>query len=286
ISHSVNPSLDFKTVMMATSEVKATCFLCTAFDAEVTWLMDSKVIPSSKVKQAANTTHMVSEVTFSSSQWKQLKHITCRAVHKCFSPSEKTVNFAEPAVTAPLVEIRRSLPDLLKRNSAVLECDITQLSSSDLYVTFQANGVDISDRQFVDLPETPGLHSISRRFTVPQKYWKNDTSFTCKVNQGFFMNPTMDLFVGPSEESGPQRLICSGWGFNPQIKWFYESQQRSLSTDEISMNADGRVAVTSQLHIPQTEWKTGKVFTCEVSDKSLNINVRKDISLCSGKIKT
>ncbi|XP_051244806.1 LOW QUALITY PROTEIN: uncharacterized protein LOC127356824 [Dicentrarchus labrax] len=283
----------FKTVMMATSEVKATCFLCTAFDAEVTWLMDSKVIPSSKVKQAANTTHMVSEVTFSSSQWKQLKHITCRAVHKCFSPSEKTVNFAEPAVTAPLVEIRRSLPDLLKRNSAVLECDITQLSSSDLYVTFQANGVDISDRQFVDLPETPGLHSISRRFTVPQKYWKNDTSFTCKVNQGFFstfesnstgnifVNPTMDLFVGPSEESGPQRLICSGWGFNPQIKWFYESQQRSLSTDEISMNADGRVAVTSQLHIPQTEWKTGKVFTCEVSDKSLNINVRKDISLCS-----
>uniref|UniRef100_A0A8C4F304 Ig-like domain-containing protein n=1 Tax=Dicentrarchus labrax TaxID=13489 RepID=A0A8C4F304_DICLA len=283
----------FKTVMMATSEVKATCLVRTGFGAKITWLMDGTVSTSNTVSQDTNTTHIISKVTISSSQWKKLKHITCKAVHKCFSPTEKTVNVAEPAVTAPLVEIRRSLPDLLKRNSAVLECDITQLSSSDLYVTFQANGVDISDRQYVDLPETPGLHSISRRFTVPQKYWKNDTSFTCKVNQGFssifesnstgniFVNPTMDLFVGPSEESGPQRLVCSGWGFNPQIKWFAESQQRSSSTDEISMNADGLVAVTGQLHIPQTEWKTGKVFTCEASDKSLNINVRKDISLCS-----
>ncbi|XP_051244797.1 uncharacterized protein ighd isoform X5 [Dicentrarchus labrax] len=283
----------FKTVMMATSEVKATCLVRTGFGAKITWLMDGTVSTSNTVSQDTNTTHIISKVTISSSQWKKLKHITCKAVHKCFSPTEKTVNVAEPAVTAPLVEIRRSLPDLLKRNSAVLECDITQLSSSDLYVTFQANGVDISDRQYVDLPETPGLHSISRRFTVPQKYWKNDTSFTCKVNQGFsstfesnstgniFVNPSMELLVGPSEESGPQRLICSGWGFNPQIKWFHESQQRSSSTDEISMNADGRVAVTSQLHIPQTEWKTGKVFTCEVSDKSLNKNVKKDISFCS-----
>ena len=95
----------------------------------------------------------------------------------------------------------------------------------------------------------------------------------------------MELLLAPSEESGPQRLLCSGSGFEPQIKWSSESQQRSPSTNEISMDADGRVAVTSQLHILHTEWSTGKVFTCEVYDKSLNKSQRKDISVCSGKMK-
>ena len=94
----------------------------------------------------------------------------------------------EPALTAPLVEIRRSLTDLLKGNSAALQCDVTRLSSSDLFITFQANGVDISDKLYVDLPETPGVNSVSRRFTVPQSYWKKHTSFTCKVYQGFSSN--------------------------------------------------------------------------------------------------
>lgn len=96
----------------------------------------------------------------------------------------------------------------------------------------------------------------------------------------------MELLLAPSEESEQQRLVCSAWGFNPQIKWSSESQQRSSSTYEISMGADGRVAATSHLNIPRTEWSKGKVFTCEVTEKSLNSNVRKDISLCSGKMKT
>ncbi|KAE8283072.1 hypothetical protein D5F01_LYC18468 [Larimichthys crocea] len=298
VSSSVPPSIhveipSFRTVMMAASEVKATCLVRTAFDAKVTWVMDGTVSTRNTVNRDTNTTHIISNVTVSLNQWKRLKQITCRVEHGCFSSTERTVNVAEPAVTAPSVEIRRSLPDLLKGNSAVLECDVTQLSSTDLYVTFQANSVDISDKQYVDLPEGPGLHSISRRFTVPPSQWKKDTSFTCKVNQGFssnfesnstgniFVGPSVELLLVPSEESGPQRLLCSGWGFNPQIKWFTKSQQRSSSMDDISMGADGRVSVTSQLHIPQTEWKTGKVFICEVSDRSLNENVRKDISLCS-----
>ena len=90
-----------------------------------------------------------------------------------------------PAVTVPSVEIKRSLQDLLEGQSAVLECDITNLSSSDLYVTFQANDTDISTRMYVDLPVAPGLHSITRSFSIPQSHWKKDTTFTCKVQQGF-----------------------------------------------------------------------------------------------------
>ncbi|XP_068613624.1 uncharacterized protein [Brachionichthys hirsutus] len=282
----------FKTVMMATSEVKATCRVHTGLHANVIWLIDGKVSPKNALIQDRHLTHIDSNVTVSSSLWRDVKFITCRAEHRCFRSTERTVNVAEPGVTSPLVEIRRSLPDLLKGNGAVLECDIRQLSSSDLFVTFQANSVDISDKQYVDLPEAPGLHSISRRFAVPPRHWENDTRFSCKVTQGFssnfesnstgyiFADPSMELLLVPSEESGPQTLWCSGWGFNPQITWFSESQQRS-STVDISMGADGRVAAGSRLHIPRAEWKTGKRFTCEVSDTSLNKTVEKDVSLCS-----
>lgn len=106
---------------------------------------------------------------------------------------------SDPVATAPLVGIRRSLPDLLKGNSCVLECDVTQLSSSDILITFQANGVDMPDKQFVKLPKAPGPHSVSRRFTVPSSHWKTDTSFSCKVNQGFtrtFQSNSTGTFFG------------------------------------------------------------------------------------------
>ncbi|XP_034396244.1 immunoglobulin epsilon heavy chain isoform X15 [Cyclopterus lumpus] len=283
----------FKKVMTAESTVQATCVVRTVLDAKVTWLMNESVTPGSTVRVATNTTHLFSELTVSSSQWKQLKSITCKADHKCFSSTKRTVNIAGPAVPAPLVEIRRSLKDLLKGDSVVLECDVTALSSLDLAITFQANSVDISGKQYVEFPEAPGLLSISRSFSVPSSHWKKDTRFTCKVDHGFsssfesnstgnfFADASMELLLAPSEELGPQRLLCFAWGVNPQIKWSTESQHRASSTNDISMGEDGRVAVTSHLHVPHTEWKTGNVFTCDVSDKYLNTHVRKDISLCS-----
>nr|XP_040046111.1 uncharacterized protein LOC120827317 isoform X1 [Gasterosteus aculeatus aculeatus] len=292
------PSIDveipsFKKVMTEESPVKATCFVRTVLNAKVTWLLNERDTAGGTVRQDTKSTHLVSELTVSSSRWKQLKSITCQADHKCFSSAKKTVQIAEPAGTDPSIEIRRSLKDLLKGDGAVLECDVTRLSSRDLYITFQANGVDISDKQFVELPAASGLLSISRSFTVHSSELKKDASFTCKVNQGFsnsfvsnstgsfFVEPSMELLLAPGEDSGQQRLLCFAWGFNPQIKWSSESEQRSPSTNDVSMGEDGRVAVTSHLHVPQTEWRTGKVFTCEVSDKSLNANVRKNISLCS-----
>ncbi|KAK9534917.1 hypothetical protein VZT92_007331 [Zoarces viviparus] len=280
----------FKTVMMTESSVKATCFVRTVLDAKVTWLMDERVTSG---REDSNTTHLVSELTVPSSDWKKLKSVTCKADHKCFSSTKSTVTIAGPAVTAPLVEIRRSRKDLLKGDSAVLQCDVTELSPPDLYINFQADSVDISDKQYVELAEAPGLRSISRSFSVPSSHLKKNASFTCKVTQGFsssfksnsignfFVDPSMELLLAPSEESGLQRLLCFAWSFNPQIKWSSESQHRPSSTNGISMREDGRVAVTSQLHVPHAEWKTGTVFTCEVSDKSLNTNVRKDISICS-----
>lgn len=85
----------------------------------------------------------------------------------------------------------------------------------------------------------------------------------------------------PSEESEPQRLVCSGHGFNPKVKWIFNSQETSTNND-FTMGEDGRVTVTSEFNITQSEWKTGDVVTCDISDATLKRKVRKDASFCSG----
>ncbi|XP_061555804.1 immunoglobulin mu heavy chain [Phycodurus eques] len=283
----------FKAVMMGTSEVTAKCLVRTEFDAVVTWLVESQADAYNQVSQYTNTSHIISHLTVSANLWKQMKSVKCKVAHRCFSDIEETIHVSGSTVNAPTVEIRRSFADLQKKERSVFVCDVAQLDTVDLYVTLQANGVDILDKHFVELPKGPGPHSISPHFSLPKSYMKNDTRFTCKVTQGFssifhsspidsiFVEPSVELFLAPSEESGPQRLLCSGWGFNPQITWLIGSQQRPPSMTNISMSADGRVAVASQLDVDQEEWQTGKLFTCKVSDRWLNKNVRKNINFCS-----
>ena len=79
---------------MATSQVTAKCLVHTGLDATVTWLIDGSEAEGTKVNQASNKTHMVSEVKVSQSEWKKTKIITCRTVHQCFSSTERTVNIA------------------------------------------------------------------------------------------------------------------------------------------------------------------------------------------------
>ncbi|XP_023204503.1 uncharacterized protein LOC106700343 isoform X2 [Xiphophorus maculatus] len=283
---------NFKTV--TTALVKATCLVHTAFDVKVTWLMDGSIQEEYTKTRFQNMTHLATDVTIPSGKWRQLKTITCRAEHRCFSPTEKTVNVAGPSVGRPKVEIRRSLSELLKRESAVFQCDVSQLSSQDLYVTFQVNGTDASQKYYIDLPEGSGPHSVSRSFSVPRESWKIDTDVSCTVNQGFssspfksnlmskiFVEPSMEVHPAPSEGLEQQTLVCSGWGFDPQIKWFNRSKEINSSNSDISMNNKGHVVVMSQLHVGHAEWKRGMVFTCEVSDISLRKNVKKNISICS-----
>nr|XP_057905680.1 uncharacterized protein LOC131103419 [Doryrhamphus excisus] len=282
----------FKAVMMEASEVKAACLVRTAFDAVVTWLVEGEAA-THQVSQYANASHVISNLKVSPDAWKRIKILKCKASHRCFPDLEEIVHVSGSAVNAPVVEMRRSLADLREKNSATFVCDVTRLDAIDLYVTFQADGVDISHKEFFDLPETPGPHSVSPRFSLRKSYRKIDTSLTCKVNQGFsssyrsepinsiFAEPSVEVFLAPAEESTPQRLLCSGWGFNPQLTWSSESRSRTPSITSISMDADGRVAVTSQLHVPPTEWQSGMVFACQLSDSWFNKDVSKTISICS-----
>uniref|UniRef100_A0A672YJ62 Ig-like domain-containing protein n=1 Tax=Sphaeramia orbicularis TaxID=375764 RepID=A0A672YJ62_9TELE len=301
LSYLVEPVMEL--LLAPSAESGQQMLLCTGqgFDPQIKWSSESRQIRESKsdISMDANgRVTVISQLKVSEAEWKTGKVYNCVFLlkgHKIDSTLFLVHYHPGPAVTDPVVEIRRSFPDFLKGDSAVLVCDVTELSSTDLFVTFMANGVEISPKQYVDLPEAPGPYSISRSFPVPSDHWKKDKSFTCKVTQGFsrtfpsvstvniFVEPVMELLLAPSAESEQQMLLCTGQGFDPQIKWSSESRQIRESKSDISMDANGRVTVISQLKVSEAEWKTGKVYNCEVSDKTLKDQINREISICSGR---
>uniref|UniRef100_A0A669DI82 Ig-like domain-containing protein n=1 Tax=Oreochromis niloticus TaxID=8128 RepID=A0A669DI82_ORENI len=154
-------------------------------------------------------------------------------------------------------------------------------------VTFSWNkgGTALTDLIQYTAVQKGNVYTGVSQVRVRRQDWDARQTFQCAVRliDAFIcvslVDPSMELLLVPSKGSGSQTLSCSGWGFNPNITWLTDSQQRSPSTSDISMGVDGHARVTSQLVIDDSEWKTGKIFTCEVSDRSLNKMVKKEMSL-------
>ncbi|XP_053370296.1 uncharacterized protein LOC128544316 [Clarias gariepinus] len=206
----------------------------TVIKPKISWLVDGNEKSDQVIISKRQGESTVSNLTISVEDWTKWKTITCRAEHPCFNTTD-FINKTETVQKTPSVVIRRSLADVGKRDSAVLECVASSLPSGELSVTFLAND-----------------------------------------------DPSVELSVVSSENkftSMPQKLLCSATGFNPVIKWLPESVGNNKS-DEVTMNKNGRVKVSSELSVIEQEWKRGTTFFCQVNDQD-RLPVQKNTSFCA-----
>ncbi|XP_053533630.1 uncharacterized protein ighd isoform X2 [Ictalurus punctatus] len=275
--------------VLTDSEVTASCVVETVHNTKVSWFVDGKE-KTDRVTLKTLDGRTVSNLTISTNDWKNWQTIKCTAAHLCFGTVEKTINILEPVQKTPTVVIRRNLADILKGDSAVLECAARDLPSGELSVILQANGIRVFEPQYVDLPK--GVDTLTARFTVSTTQRNKNQQFTCQIQQSrskqwtsnsienLFGDPSVELSaVSNTDNSGSitQKLICSGTGFNPQIKWLHKSVPNALT--EVMMQGDGRVKVSSEILVQQQEWNIDCV--CEVSDQDNPKHVQKSTRVCA-----
>ncbi|XP_073670093.1 uncharacterized protein ighd isoform X2 [Paramisgurnus dabryanus] len=279
--------------IMKEKTVTATCSVEAPYNTEVSWLVNGVRRSATNTETYKSPLSSRSQIiksiqTFSREEWLGFKTIVCKATHPCFKVEEPVI---EPVNIQkdPVVVIRRSFTG----GSAVLECVVRDLPSGEVCITFQSGGVDISQVSCADVASSENIQSLTTDFTIPSDHQRKGKTFTCKVHSpskqwtskptgNIFDNPTIELSVVPSvgESSlNSQKLVCSGTGFHPQIRWFLNFNVTSDTAVDVTIGEDGRLKVYSEMLVPQQDWNQGVIFTCEITDKHNAIN--KSINICS-----
>ncbi|KAF5906456.1 immunoglobulin mu heavy chain, partial [Clarias magur] len=270
----------------------------TVIKPRISWLVDGNQKSDLAIKRERQGESTVSKLTISAEDWTKWKTITCRAEHPCFQTIEDEIKTTEPEQKTLTVEIRRSLADVGKRDSAVLECVASGLPSGELSVTFQANDEKFPEAQYVNLPE--GQDTLIARFAIPKMNQTKNNRFTCQIQLSRSLkwksNSTGKLFESkpptirirsPSDDelagSNDTALLCLIEGFLPadiSVHWELDNVKLDASRFKNSgpvRFASGSYSMQSALILSPLKKENG-TFSCVVRHQSSTDLIKSEIS--------
>ncbi|ROI15096.1 Ig heavy chain C region, membrane-bound form, partial [Anabarilius grahami] len=290
------PSIEVKRArleeILKEKKVKFSCTVKAPHTTTVSWLANGARKVGTISKEQPNI--IVNNLTLTINEWSNLKSFACIAKHPCF-PEEKAEIPTDDKQKVPVVVIRRPFQKSDQSGSALLECVVKDLSSGEVCIKFQANNDDISEFICTDCAPSGNTWSLTTPFTIPTTHQKKENTFTCTVYRPFkqwkskptgniFDDPTIELVVVPSvgqSSSEPQKLLCSGEGFDPKIKWTSKSIEKQSTALDVTMMENGRLKVYSEISVPQTEWNQEVTYTCQIVDgHNMKPTQNKSINIC------
>nr|AAF72566.1 immunoglobulin D heavy chain constant region variant a [Gadus morhua] len=287
--HLTTPS--FKTVIEAGSDVTAACVVHTAFDVNVTWHLDGKALTTpnhvTKVKEGALTR---SNLTVSSSQWKKLNSITCRAEH-CFTTVEKNMTVADSRWTTEIVE------QVIPPNITLYPVWTGQSWASELSLVCTLSGFypdKVSVEWLLDgrVPETSPvqnkLQSVEeggKTFTLNSKIqlkievWKKGPNVQCKSKYGHGKEETRNISICDIYSYPPsvhlttpsfKTVIEAGsdvtaacvvhTAFDVNVTWHLDG--KALTTPNHVTEVKEGALTRSNLTVSSSHWKKLNSITC------------------------
>uniref|UniRef100_A0A8C4YQI6 Ig-like domain-containing protein n=1 Tax=Gopherus evgoodei TaxID=1825980 RepID=A0A8C4YQI6_9SAUR len=135
------------------------------------------------------------------------------------------------------------------------------------------------------LQPSSGLYSLSSQVTVPASSWESNT-YRCTVEHQPTSSsiskeipkppvpeptaPEVEVFYSCTTNPGTVQLVCLISGFSPKpltVEWLVDGEHGLLHSDLYPVKKDPdshTYSIRSNSSVPQSEWLTGKTYTCQV----------------------
>ncbi|XP_026197104.1 uncharacterized protein LOC113149229 isoform X2 [Anabas testudineus] len=258
------------------AEMKATCSVQTAFDAKVTWLIDGVVQRGGTVSTNKNPTHVMSTLTVSSREWRGQKTITCKAEHKCFSPTENSVKASKSQILSPKITLHPVWEDGFVTSPVKLICTLSGYFPDTLSVQWQQNNQPLNikpiEKKLQSVEGGQKTFSLSSEIEPNKKEWEKGSSFTCKsthnnvpitkeisICQIYDRTPPCVHVEIPSFDAEMKATCSVQTAFDAKVTWLIDGVPRSGSPSPVR-NA---THVMSTLTVSARDWREQKTVTCK-----------------------